>query len=480
MKIAMIASEANPLIKTGGLADVVYSLSLELNKLDNKAVIILPYYKKIKNNPQYSVTFLGKFDIFMSWRKEYCGVFKLVLGNIEYYLIDNEQYFLRDNPYGYGDDGERFAFFSLAALQALKLVDFKPDVVHIHDWQVGMIPCLLKEKYRNDPFFSGVKSVLTIHNPEFKGYLDKYFLNNYYGLSDTLFDNGKVRFDGMVSTLKSGITFSDIITTVSPTHRDELLDPLSRFKFSYVLELRKDDFYGIVNGVDTVEFNPKEDKYLCMTYDVSKYLRSRTNNKKDLINSFHLPNVISKNPIFGVVTRLTEQKGIDLILENIPYLVEQGGSIVILGSGDPSLEDKVQKTRDRYSHRVGIYIGYNDELAHKIYGGCDFFLMPSLFEPCGISQIIAQRYGAVPIVRETGGLKDTVIGYKDTNLAVANGLSFQDYTVEGLRGTIEYAFRVYADDEKMKTIVKNGMKLDRSWKTSALEYMKIYRKALEK
>ena len=477
----MIASEANPLIKTGGLADVVYSLSSELNKLDNKAVIILPYYKKIKQNPAYKPTFLGTFDIFMSWRKEYSGVFKLVVGNIEYYLIDNEQYFLRDNPYGYGDDGERFAFFSLAALQTLKLIDFKPDIIHIHDWQTGMVPCVLKEKLmKNDPFYQGIKTVLTIHNPEFKGYLDKYFLNNYYGLSDVLFDNGKVRFDGMVSTLKSGITFSDIITTVSPTHRNELLDPLSRFKFSYVLELRKDDFYGIVNGVDTVEFNPKEDKYLCMTYDTSKYLRSRTNNKKDLINAFHLPNVIAKNPIFGVVSRLTEQKGIDLILENIPYLVELGGSIVILGSGDPALEAKVQKMRDRYSHRVGIYIGYNDELAHKIYGGCDFFLMPSLFEPCGISQIIAQRYGAVPIVRETGGLVDTVEGFKDNNLATANGLSFHDYSVEGLRGTIEYANRIYNDDEKMKAIVKNGMKLDRSWKASAIQYMDIYRKALAK
>ena len=477
MKIAMIASEANPLVKSGGLADVVYALSKELNKTGEEAIILLPYYQKIKKM-NLQVEFLGSFNIFMSWRQQYCGVLKTKIDGITYYLLDNEQYFDRPELYSYGDDGERFAFFALASIEALKLIKYRPDIIHVHDWQSAIIPCLLKERYAFDPFFKSTHYVLTIHNPAFKGYLDKYFLNNFFGLSDNLFDNGKVRFDGQVSTLKAGIVFSDKITTVSPTHRNELLDPLSEFKFNYVLELRKDDFLGVVNGIDTDEFDPSSDKKIAKTYTATAFLKGKEANKKALLEHFYLP--VDDAPVYGLVSRLTWQKGINLILANAEHIIGNGGKLVILGSGENELERAFQALRDKHPDKVGIYIGYNDALAHKVYAGSDFFLMPSLFEPCGIGQMIAMRYGTLPIVRETGGLVDTVIGYTNFNVDVATGFKFQDFKVEGLRGSIDHTLGVYKDKESFKRLIKNAMKHDVSWKSSAEQYVSIYRKALEK
>ena len=479
MKIAMIASESNPFYHSGGLAEVVYSLSRALNQLGDETIIILPYYKTFKGlkaNPE----FVGSFNIFMSWRNQYAGIFKLVSNGVTFYLIDNEQYFMRDEMYGYKDDSERFAFFSLAALEALRMLNFRPDVIHVHDWQVGMIPCLLKEKYRNDEFFKGVKSVLTIHNPAFKGFMDKYYLNNYYGLPDSLYDMGKVRFDGLVSTLKAGIIFADQISTVSPTHRNELLDPLSSFKFNYVLELRKDDFVGIVNGIDNDEYNPQTDALLAKNYSASAFIKAKEANKKALFAA--IPMMENKGPLFGMVSRLTEQKGLDILLPNIDFLIEKGASVVILGAGDKTLEAQVQAMRDKYPNNVGVYLGYNSELSHKIFAGSDFFLMPSEFEPCGISQLISQRYGTLPIGRETGGLKDTIhpLNNEFSNADKANGFLFAHYTVEDLRGSLEKALDLYQNRTKMEKAIKFAMNTDTSWTKSAQEYLHLYERALKK
>ena len=477
MKIAMISSEANPLVKSGGLADVVYSLSKELNKNNEETIILLPYYQKIKAK-NLPTEFIGSFNIFMSWRQQYCGILKTKVDGITYYLLDNEQYFNRPELYSYNDDGERFAFFALASIEALKRINFKADIIHVHDWQTAIIPCLIKERYQFDEFFKGTHFVLTIHNPAFKGYLDKYFLNNFFGLSDILFDNGKVRFDGQVSTLKAGIVYSDQITTVSPTHRDELLSPISEFKFNYVLELRKDDFLGVVNGIDTDEFNPSTDEKIAKTYSASAFLKGKEANKKALLDQLFLPR--SDAPVYGLVSRLTWQKGIDLILANAEHLISKGAILVVLGSGEKQLENAFQNLRDRYPNQVGIYIGYNDALAHKVYAGSDFFLMPSLFEPCGIGQMIAMRYGTLPIVRETGGLVDTVIGYTNHNADVATGFRFHDYKAEGLRGSIDQSLDCYNDKVNFKKLIKNAMNYDVSWVKSTNEYMNIYRKAMTK
>ena len=479
MKIAMIASEANPLYHTGGLAEVVYSLSRSLNSLGHETIVIVPFYKYLKNYKEsIKPEFVGSFNVFMSWRNQYTGVFKLVYNGITFYLIDNEQYFMRDEIYGFNDDNERYAFFSIAALESLRLINFHADIIHVHDWQTSIIPCLLKEKYNRDPFFKGVKSALTIHNPAFKGFMDKYFLNNYFGLSDSLYDMGKVRFDGLVSTLKAGIVYSDVISTVSPNHRNELLDPLSSFKFNYVLELRRDDFVGIVNGIDYDEYNPEKDEIIAKTYSHTTFAKAKEACKADLLKSFPIKE--NKGPVFGLVTRLSEQKGLDLLLANIPYLMNEGASLVIVGSGEKDIQNKLQALRDQYPDRIGVYFGYNTNLAHKIFAGSDFFLMPSQFEPCGIGQLISERYGTLPVARETGGLKDTIISFDGSNATSATGFLFTNFNADELHAALEKALSLYHDKTTMNKLIKNAMNRDSSWAKSAQEYIKLYEKALLK
>ncbi len=473
----MITSEANPLSKSGGLGDVTYSLSRELNKFDHETIIITPFYKSVKNKP-YKFDYIGYFYVDMSWRHQYVGIFKTHIDGINYYLIDNEYYFLRDSLYGYDDDNERFAYFSLASLELLKYISFKADIVHVHDWQGGMIPCLLKERFCHDDFYKNIHSVLTIHNPAFKGLMDRYYLANYYGLSDELFDSGKVRFENAVSTLKSAIVYADKIVAVSPNHRNELLDPAFFFFFDNVLRLREYDFAGIVNGIDVVEFNPETDPKIAANFSLTNFTTKKLEDKKDLFKSFNVDYV--DGPTFGLVSRLTYQKGIDLIFQNIEYLLYKGGNIFILGSGEYDLESRFQAFRDKFPNRIGLYIGYNDMLAHKVYGGCDFFLMPSLFEPCGIGQLLAQRYATLPIVRNVGGLVDTVLGYDGVNENEANGLSFNDYSGLALGDAIRRAFDIYYDKRLLKKLRLNCLKLDRSWTKSMNEYLSIYKGASEK
>lgn len=474
----MICSEAAPLVKTGGLGDVTSALSKELTKQEQDVVMVLPYYKVIKENKSLKVKFVSEFHIQMSWRNQYVGIFTAKINGVKFYFIDNESYFKRDNIYGYDDDAERFAFFCLASLETLRNVKFKPDVIHVHDWHSAIIPCLIKERFNQDPFFKGTKSILTIHNPEFKGFLDKYFLKNYFDLSDYIYDIGNVRFEGMVSTLKAGIHYADIVTTVSPTHRDELFTYRLSQGLNYCLELRRDDFYGILNGIDVEEFNPRTDKKIAANYNESSFLKSKNICRKNLLETYKLPH--TKGPIFAVVSRLTEQKGIDLILRNIDHIVGNGATLLILGSGERSFEQRFEQYRAKYPENVGIYIGYNNDLAHKIYAGSDFLLMPSAFEPCGISQMIAQAYGCLPIVRETGGLKDTVIHFDGKNTKKANGLVFKELVSERLGETINSALALYDNKEQMKKLIKNAMSLDLSWACSAKKYIELYEKVLKK
>lgn len=483
MKIAMITSETNPISKTGGLADVVYSLSRELNNLSQETIIISPLYKPIKENPLWmdKMQEVAKFDVFMSWRKQYAGIFELVIENTKFYLIDNEYYFKRENLYGYDDDGERFAFFALAAIIALTKINFYPDIIHVHDWQSGMIPCLMKEKYNQVyPEFKNTRFCLTIHNPAFKGMLDKYFLNNFYGLSDELFDNGKVRFDGQVSTLKAAITYADVISTVSPTHRNELLTYELSHGLNYILRLRQDDFFGILNGIDQIEFNPKTDPNIMPHFDIKNVSTAKEKNKIALLKELHLP-YNGQAPLFGLVSRLTWQKGIELILKVAPKLIKRGAYLVFLGRGEYELEQGIEQLRATYPDHVAVYIGYNDKLAHQIYASSDFFLMPSLFEPCGIGQMIAMRYGTLPVVRETGGLKDTVEGFKPGVTQDATGFSFVDFNAEGLEYASSLAIDTYYNrPDLMKKMIKTAMQENHSYALTATKYIEIYQRALDK
>jgi starch synthase len=471
MKIAMFASEANPLAKSGGLADVVYALSKELAASGHTLIIGLPYYEQIKKGP-YTAKKIGTFDVYMSWRKQEAAIYKTVIDGISYYLISNAYYFDRDKMYGYGDDGERFAFYALACRKLLKFIGFQADIVHVHDWQSAMIPTLIKEQNSFDDFYSSMKFVLTIHNPAFKGMLDRYFLNDFYGLSDSLYDTGKVRFQGMVSTLKSGIVYSDKITTVSPSHRAELLTPEGSQGLDGVLGLRSDDFLGILNGIDTSEWNPSGDKRLAFDYGPDSLEEGKHRNQADLLAALNVK--WYNHPVYGVVSRLSWQKGIDLILASGRRALERGATLVVLGAGEYELEKGFEELRAAFPDTCGIFIGYNDGLAHKIYAGCDYFLMPSLFEPCGISQMVAQRYGTLPIVRYTGGLRDTVIGYGEGKDESADGIGFNDYNETGLDYALALAEKLYADQATYYKLARNAMSLDRSWGKSAESYEKLY------
>ena len=477
MKIAMFASEANPLAKSGGLADVVFALSKELALEGHTVIIGMPYYQSIKAKALKTKK-VGTFDVYMSWRHQEAAVYLVEISGVSFYLISNQYYFDRDKLYGYDDDGERFAFFALACRRLLKFIDFKADVVHVHDWQTAMIPCLVKEQNCFDDFYKDMSFVLTIHNPAFKGMIDRYFLNDFYGLSDALYDTGKVRFEGMVSTLKSGIVYADKVTTVSPSHREELLSRDSSQGLDGVLQLGRDDFVGIFSGIDTEEWNPKNDKFIKMTYDMTNLENAKAENQGDLLSAFHIH--YFGGPVYGIVSRLSWQKGIDILLGSGRKALQNGANLIVLGNGEYELEQKMEALRREFPDTMGIFIGYSNELAHKIYAGCDYFLMPSLFEPCGISQMVAQRYGTLPIVRYTGGLRDTVDGYDGREVKNSNGIGFNDYNESGLDYGMALARRLASDRTSYFTCAKNAMALDRSWKKSANEYEKLYNALVKK
>ena len=339
MRIAMLASESNPFCKSGGLADVVFALSKELVKEGNEVIVLLPYHGVIKRK-NIKVTKKGSYVVKMSWRQQDTTLYETAVDGVKFYFVENDAYFYRDHLYGYDDDGERFAYFALAAKAALKHLKFKADIVHVHDWQTAMVPCLLKEEKPADPFYKGMKSVLTIHNPAFKGFLDRFFLNDFFNLRDELYDTGKVRLDGLVSTLKAGIVFADKITTVSPTHRNELLTFEHGQGLDRDLELRRYDFTGIANGIDVEEWDPSKDKGIARNFDVETVKEGKKANQKELLDFFHITN--RGGPVYGIVSRLSWQKGIDIMINNMREALARGASLLILGSGEYELEQKCE------------------------------------------------------------------------------------------------------------------------------------------
>ena len=476
MRIAMIASEINPLCKSGGLADAVYSLSKELVVKGQEVVCILPFYKSVKDAAKIKVARVGSYEVNVGWRKQNATIYKAFHDGILYYLVDNEFYYGRDNLYGYYDDGERFAFFALASCGLFEFIGFKPDIIHVHDWQPGMIPCLVKEG--RFPYIEKAKFILTIHNEAFLGYSDRYFLNDFYGLGDDLFDQGIVEFGGQLSTLKSGIVYADKVTTVSPTHAAELLTPMGGKGLDGVLAEKGQDFVGIVNGIDMAEWDPEHDPFITQNYNAKAFKQAKKACKSHLLSSFGMSE--TKGPVIGVVSRLTYQKGIDLVFSVIDAIVKHGVKLIVLGSGDRELEETFEALHREFPDSVGFYRGYSFQLAHDIYAGADFFLMPSLFEPCGIGQMIAQRYGCLPVVRKTGGLCDTVIGYDGTNEEVADGLSFYAYKHEDLYEVGRFAYGMYKDRALFTKLVRNAMLADHSWGKSCEAYLKLYKDALKK
>ena len=474
MKIVMVSSESRPFCKTGGLADVVYSLSKELVVQGEEVSIVLPYYDVIARQlPKSELKKVVSFSTHMSWRQQSVDVYHLVQEGINYYFIENQQYFERGHIYGDFDDGERFGFFTNAVKEFLLAKKLYPDIIHVHDWQAGMLPCLMKV----DPFcqkkFAKTKYVFTIHNPAFQGLMPKFTLGDFYNLTDELFDNGSVRFKDQVSTLKAGIVYSDKITTVSPTHHFELLTPEGGMGLDGVLRYREWDFSGILNGIDYLEFNPSDDKVIAKQYAASTLVSGKKANKEALCKELGISN--PEAPLYSLVTRITWQKGFDIIFPAVEELIGRGANIIMLGSGEYNYEQEWEELKRRFPDRVGLFIGYSDPLAHKIYAGSDFFIMPSLFEPCGLGQMIAQRYGTLPIVRRTGGLRDSVICYDGNNKETSNGFGFDEYSVYEMKRTAHYAFDVYQDKKLLHQLMKNAMLTDNSWQKSTQEYLKLYK-----
>ncbi|HOA11397.1 MAG: glycogen synthase [Bacilli bacterium] len=473
MKILMVASESSPLAKTGGLADVVYALSKELAILGEEVSVVMPFYGNIKRSPDQEIRFVANVQVPLGWRFQNAKVYKTFIDGITFYLLENEYYFGREGFYGYDDDTERFAFFSVAVRNMMQALKIKPDVVHVHDYHGGMVPALIKIQNSRTKFFNKMKFVVTIHNPAFQGEFHPDLLPDFYDIRKEYFDDGTLRYRDKVNALKAAIVFADKINTVSPTHAEELLTPEGSKGLDGILKLRKNDFSGILNGIDYDEFNPQTDKHLPFRYGKTRP-GIKTKNKLVLFKELGIKGDVD-TPLFSMVSRLTWQKGIDLVLPAIVEVLEKGGNVVVVGSGEHGYEQALEELRARYPDRMAIYIGYNNPLAHRVYAASDFFFMPSLFEPCGIGQMIAQRYGTLPIVRTTGGLKDTVIGYDGTNEDVADGFVFDNYDEYWMKLTTNYALEQYKNQKVFKKLRRNAMEKNNDWSEAGKKYLALYK-----
>lgn len=472
MKILFAAAECAPFVKTGGLADVIGALPKALLKQGHDVRIILPKYRTIPESFKAKMEHVAETGVYVSWRERYCGVEKLTYDGVPVYFIDNEWYFDRDGIYGYGDDGERFAFFSRAILEVLHTLDFIPDVIHVHDWHTGPVPLLLRHHYSHIPEFQSVKTVFTIHNLLYQGVFPHEVLGDLLGLPDDYFTPDGLEFYGNVSYMKAGLVYADHVTTVSPTYAQEIQTEHYGYGLDGLLRSISGRLTGIVNGVDTKLYNPATDKALHATYRSN--LTKKRENKTALQQELGLP-IKPDVPLIGMVTRLVEPKGLDLIMRILDELLYfDDVQVVILGTGDPKYEQWFREAAARQPQKLASLITFDDGLSRRIYAGTDLFLMPSKFEPCGISQLLALRYGSIPVVRETGGLNDTVQAYNEFS-GEGNGFTFTHYNAHDLLYTLRRAVHFYHLPEHWKKITKNAFAGEYSWNVSADKYVDIYK-----
>ncbi len=471
MRVLICASEGAPFAKTGGLADVIGALPKALKQNGCDARVIMPYYKKIKEkNIAY---YKGYSFVKIGQELEYVGVFHSVYDGIDFYFIDNDKYFNRDTLYGHTDDGERFAFFDFAVLEAIKVIDFFPNVIHCNDWQTGLIPYILKTNYYNDYRYQFTKTVYSIHNIQYQGMYSMEMMRILF-----MPYSPSLEFDGCINFMKTGIMEANKITTVSPTYKDETLTDEYGYKLNNILGMRYYDYSGILNGIDVDKYNPETDKNIYCNYSIDDVLEKKKINKTKLLEEFGLDSK-ADCPLFGLVSRLADQKGIDLLMPIMDDVIQYSNAkFILMGSGNKEYEDYFRYLEGRYPDRFKCYIGYSDPVAQKIYAGSDIFLMPSKFEPCGLGQLIAMRYGTLPLVRETGGLKDTVVPFNKYTKE-GTGFTFKRFDAWDLKDTMFRAMDVYNNDrEAWNGLVKQGMEKDYSWNSSALVYMDLYNKLI--
>ncbi len=472
MKILYAASEAQPFIASGGLADVAGSLPKALRSRQQACRLVLPLYSGIKAEYRDKMKYVTHFYLPLAWRNQYCGLFETNVDGVKCYLLDNEYYFKRENLYGYDDDAERFAFFSKAVLELLNYIDFTPDIIHCNDWQTAMIPVYLKEVYGGSERHRSIKTVLTIHNIQYQGKYGVHLLGDVLGLSEA---QGRVlEYDGCLNMMKGGIEHCDWVTTVSPTYARELLDPWYSHGLDRLLSQRQHKLSGILNGIDTVSYNPETDPALFAKYSLAN-LRDKQANKAGLCELMGLEQK-ADHALLGIVTRFVSHKGVDLIEHVFHEMMQRKLSVVVLGSGDYEYEQFFKAMEAAYPGRVAVRLGFLPDLARKIYAGSDLFLMPSKSEPCGLAQMIALRYGTIPIVRRTGGLADSIA---DMGGEGGNGFVFDTYNAHDMLGAIERACELYAQPEGWQAAVANAMRNDFSWGRSAGEYIGMYQKVLQ-
>ncbi len=472
--VLFVSSEAVPFIKTGGLADVAGSLPKYFDKERYDVRVMLPKYLCISEKWRSQMKYVTHFYMDLAWRSQYVGVLEMEYAGVHYYFIDNEFYFAGPKPYGYiHEDIEKFAFFSKAALSAMPLLGFKPDIVHCHDWQTGLVPVYMKERFHDGEFFRDMKSIMTIHNLKFQGIWDLKKVKDITGLPPYFFTSDKLEAYGDANYLKGGIVYADAVTTVSDSYAEEIKTPFYGEHLDGLMRARSNCLTGIVNGIDYEEFNPATDTRIVSNYNQKTFRKEKPKNKKALQQELGLE-VNDKKFMIGIVSRLTDQKGFDLIAYMMDQICAEDVQLVILGTGESQYENMFRHFAWKYPDRVSANIYYSEDMSHKIYASCDAFLMPSLFEPCGLSQLMSLRYGTVPIVRETGGLKDTVEPYNEYE-STGTGFSFANYNAHEMMNTINYAKHVFYNNKReWNKIVDRGMLKDFSWTSSAKKYQKLY------
>ncbi len=473
-KILFVASEAVPFIKTGGLADVVGSLPKCFDKTYYDVRVMIPKYLCIKQEWRDKMNYVSHFYMDYMGQSRYVGILEYEYEGVKYYFIDNEGYFSGPKPYGdWLYDLEKFAFFCNAALSALPVIGFQPDLVHCHDWQTGLIPVYLKDRFHDGEFFRNMKSVFTIHNLKFQGVWDVKTIQRFSQLSDYYFAPDKLEAYKDGNLLKGGVVYADAITTVSNTYAEEIKMPFYGEGLDGLMRARAGSLRGIVNGIDYDDFNPETDTMIEQTYNAKNFRKEKIKNKRALQRELGLEENDSKMMI-GIVSRLTDQKGFDLIQYVMEDLCSDDVQLVILGTGEERYENMFRHYDWKYHNKVSAQIYYSEPLSHKIYAAADAFLMPSLFEPCGLSQLMALRYGTLPIVRETGGLKDTVEPYNEYE-GTGTGFTFTNYNAHEMLNSIRYAERIYYDRKReWNKLVDRAMAKDYSWNASALKYQELY------
>ncbi len=474
MNILFCTSEALPFSATGGLADVAGSLPIALRERKVGCRVVVPLYESTPQELRDQMKFVTSISVPVAWRRQYCGIFEAKVNGVTYYLIDNQYYFKRSGLYGHFDDAERFAFFSRAILEMLPYIDYKPDILHANDWETALVPIYYSLFYSNNDWYAGIKTLFTIHNIQYQGQYGMEILEDVFGIPN--YEGHILEYDGSANLMKGGIECSTWVSTVSPTYAREILDPWFAHRLDRILRERSWKLSGILNGIDTVNYDPETDPSLFANY-------SKENKSNKAVNKAKLQErlYMEQNPdvpMIGMVTRLVSHKGLDLVKDGVDDVMQNSNAqFVILGSGDMEYENYFKWMQEKYPGRFVLCTGFVPELSRKIYAASDIFLMPSKSEPCGLSQMIALRYGSIPVVRETGGLKDSITDCTDGE---GNGFTFKTYNAGDMLDALFRAMNAYnGDKENWAVLVDRAMACDNSWAKSAGEYIDLYKKIIE-